>query len=111
MLAMVAGNVLRSMGPVEAAKWAENLPEGALRSTAMGRIANEYARKDPAAAAAWATSYIHDEKVRLETLARAGEAWARQDYAAAEWAASSGLPEKLQQAIVNSPGKDKDRKK
>ncbi|MEM8956021.1 MAG: hypothetical protein AAGD22_17835 [Verrucomicrobiota bacterium] len=200
LIGIVTNNVLRSQSPTEAAAWAETLPEGAIQSEAMGRIAGSLAREDPAAAAEWATEFVYQEKggrivygianqwaredsaaaanwlqslgdeapgrngafyntferwagndpvaasqfltdmptseerdaaisglvsrhrwedpvsaivwadsissekQRLETITRAGQAWTRLDpNAAAEWAVSSGLPEKLQKAIINPP--------
>ncbi len=97
MLGIVAGKILQAQGPIEAAAWAANLPEGALRTSAMGRVVYAYAERDPAAAAAWAGSTLYQEGGG-RILSGISSQWARRDGAAAVgWLESLG----------DSPGRPK----
>jgi hypothetical protein len=51
----------------------------------------------------WAEA-ISSPDERIETMIGVGRAWRHRDASgAAEWASSSGLPEDLQQRILNPP--------
>ena len=54
---IVAGAVLRTGSPTDAATWAEALPEGQLRNSVIGRVAHQYAESNPDEAAEWAANY------------------------------------------------------
>ena len=77
----VAGEKLRGEGPVAAAQWSEQLPNGDVKAAAMDRVANAYVAQDPQAAAAWAQQFAkEDYAVRL--IEEVGDEWAERDPAA-----------------------------
>lgn len=88
MLAMVADKVIKSQGPAAAASWAGDLPEGELRSSAMTKVAWNYAATDPEGAAAWATEY-NQQPGGNKLIDVVGGTWARRDpEAAIDWLGS-----------------------
>lgn len=82
LMEIVARETLRNQGPEAASQWAESLPDGALKGTAMARIAETYARKDPLAAAEWAQRFA-GEDYASRTIEQIGGRWAESDPAAA----------------------------
>jgi len=78
MMNIVTGKVLQTRGPVEAAAWAENLPPGSVRAGALGRVAGDYARKDPQAAVAWLEAIPASEDT-TRGMQSAFSAWAGRD--------------------------------
>jgi hypothetical protein len=61
LTAIVAAEVLRTSGPEEASQWSESLPQGAVKSAAMARVAVAYARQDAEAAARWAEQHAGED--------------------------------------------------
>jgi hypothetical protein len=82
LMEIVANETLRSKGPEQASQWAESLPDGPLKGTAMGRIAETYARKDPVAAAKWAQRFA-DKDYASRSIEQIGGRWAQSDPVAA----------------------------
>lgn len=78
LLGVVTSKVLRTDGASEAAEWAEALPSGALRASAMDRVAHEYVAKDPQAAAAWAERFVNEEH-SARIIEEVGDEWAERD--------------------------------
>ena len=90
LMEIVANETLRAEGPEAASQWSEALPDGPLKGTAMSRIADVYARKDPAGAALWAQKFA-SEDYAARTIERVGGTWAQNDpVAAVGWL--EGLP-------------------
>ncbi len=85
MIHIVAGAVMRSDSPAEAALWSEGLPEGKMREMAMNRMAGHFARSDPEAAASWAENFS-SEPSSAGVIGEVGQNWARRDaQAAVDW--------------------------
>jgi hypothetical protein len=85
LMELVARETLRNQGPEAASQWAESLPDGSLKGTAMARIAESYARKDPLAAAQWAQRFA-SEDYASRTIEQIGGRWAENDpVAAVNW--------------------------
>lgn len=82
LMGIVARETLRTQGPEQASQWAESLPDGPLKGTAMGRIAESYATKDPKAAAQWAQRYAANDYAS-RTIEVVGQRWAQSDPVAA----------------------------
>lgn len=82
LMEIVANETLRARGPEQASQWAESLPDGPLKGTAMARIAESYARKDPLAAAQWAQRFA-DKDYATRTIEQIGGRWAQSDPVAA----------------------------
>jgi hypothetical protein len=82
LMELVASETLRSKGAGQAALWAESLPEGALKGTAMARVAESYARTDPQAAARWVQRFA-TEDYAARAIGRIGANWAENDPVAA----------------------------
>lgn len=82
LLDIVTGKVMQSQGAERAADWAAALPDGDLRASAMGRVANDFARQDPEAAAAWAAP-LAGQAGGDRVLGAVSREWARRDGAAA----------------------------
>ncbi len=82
LMEIVAREALRTQGPEQASVWAESLPEGPLKGSAMSRIAEAYARKSPQAAAAWAARFANKDYASsaIEVI---GGRWAETDPTAA----------------------------
>ncbi|MFT4546063.1 MAG: hypothetical protein ACI9UA_002182 [Pseudoalteromonas tetraodonis] len=82
LLSIVTGEMLRSVGAEEASVWAENLPDGALRASAMDRVANRLVKENPEAAAAWAERFAGDPG-SARVIEEVGDEWAERDPVAA----------------------------
>jgi len=84
-MATVASEQIRIEGPEGAARWAESLPAGDLKGSALERVANSYVARDPETAAAWAAQFATvDYGVRV--IDEVGEEWAERDpVAAVSW--------------------------
>jgi hypothetical protein len=96
MIRMVGHEMLRGGDFDDAARWSENLPAGDLRSAAMDRIADRYARRDPEGAAAWVEG-LADQDDAARAISEVGGEWAERDpVAAVGWL--EGLPEGRGQA-------------
>ncbi|MEM9480986.1 MAG: hypothetical protein AAGA58_15135 [Verrucomicrobiota bacterium] len=78
MLRLISGKVLRTMSAEDAAAWAENLPEGRLRASAMDRVAHDYVGDDPVAAATWAEQFVGTEHA-ARVIEEVGDEWAERD--------------------------------
>ena len=92
--------------PAAASEYLSSMPDSPAKNSAITGFSSRIAHEDPQAAIAWAET-ISSEGQRNETMIAVGRAWARKDSsAAAAWAVASGLPENVQQAILNPP-KDK----
>ena len=90
LMELVAKETIRSQGTKQAAEWAVSLPDGPLKGSAMGQIADSYARKDPIAAARWAERYA-DQDYATNAIRQIGGNWAQNDpVAAVKWL--EGLP-------------------
>lgn len=82
LMEIVTNETLRAKGPEQASQWAESLPDGPLKGTAMGRIAESYVRKDPLAAAKWAQRFA-DKDYASRSIEQIGGRWAQSDPVAA----------------------------
>jgi hypothetical protein len=82
LMEIVANETLRAEGPEAASRWSEALPDGPLKGTAMGRIADAYVRKDPEAAARWAQQFA-GESYAARAVEQIGGRWARSNPVAA----------------------------
>ena len=82
LMEIVANETLRAEGPEAASRWSESLPDGPLKSTAMGRVAEAYARKDPEAAARWASG-LAGESYAARAIEQIGGRWAQSNPVAA----------------------------
>jgi hypothetical protein len=82
LMEIVANETLRAEGPEAASRWSESLPDGPLKGTAMGRIADAYVRKDPEAAARWAQTFA-GESYAAQAVEQIGGRWARSNPVAA----------------------------
>lgn len=78
LMDIVASETLRKEGHEAAAAWSQNLPDGPLKGEAMERIADTYARRDPAAAAEWVGQFA-SEDYATEAIEEVGQRWARAD--------------------------------
>ncbi|MEM7384267.1 MAG: hypothetical protein AAF514_04920 [Verrucomicrobiota bacterium] len=110
MLGIVTGKVLQSQGPLAASNWAENLPEGALRASAMDRVAHDLTNKDPEAAAEWVEKFVNEEH-SARVIEEVGDEWAERDpVAAVGWIESldqsKGKTEALSSALGEWVSKD-----
>ncbi len=81
LMGIVAGEQLRKEGPLVAASWAERLPDGAAKGSALDRVANAYVDRDPAAAAAWAAQFATAD-YGSRVIEEVGDEWAERDPAA-----------------------------
>ena len=85
LMEIVAKETIRSLGAEQASVWAEALPDGPLKGTAMSRIADSYARANLASAAQWAARFA-DKDYAANSIAQIGGRWAEKDpAAAADW--------------------------
>jgi hypothetical protein len=82
LMEIVANETLRAGGPESASRWADALPDGALKGTAMSRVADAYARKDPEAAARWAQGFA-GESYAARAVEQIGGRWAQSNPVAA----------------------------
>jgi len=75
-----------TQGLDSAASWADLLPDGDLKGTALDRVANEYVRKDPLQAAEWVSQYASQD-FGAQAIGEVAEEWAEDDpKAALDWA-------------------------
>ena len=87
--------------PAAASEYLATLPDSGVKNAAVSGFSRRLAWEDPQAAITWAGT-ISSEKQRADTMIGVGHAWMRKDEAAArDWALSAGLPENVQQAILN----------
>lgn len=85
LMYVVAGEALRSDGPVGASIWTESLPEGPLKGAAMNSVASRYVRTDPEAAAAWIEKFA-DRDYAAKAVREVGGEWAEKNpMAAVTW--------------------------
>jgi len=85
----IAGEMLKQ-GVDAASTWADGLPEGSLRASALSEVAEYYARQDISAAAAWVEAYAGSEDAN-RAVREIADRWANDSpQEAAEWV--SGLP-------------------
>jgi hypothetical protein len=78
LMGLVANEVLRTGGPVDASLWATGLPAGPMKTSTMGRVSYEYARKDPEAAVTWLESLPAGQD-QSRGFGSAFSAWAGRD--------------------------------
>jgi hypothetical protein len=95
---IVTGEVLRAAdSALDASSWAEALPEGQMRNEALGRVADHFAGRDPAATAEWAQEFA-DQPGTERIFWEVGANWAGRDpEAALEWVGD--LPEGESQQV------------
>ncbi len=87
--------------PVAAGEYLLSMSDSPKRDFAIKGFADGYARQDPETAIAWASD-ISDPSLRNQSLTRAGQSYFRSNpKAARDWLANSGLPENIQQEIIN----------
>ncbi|MFT4637460.1 MAG: hypothetical protein ACI8T1_000769 [Verrucomicrobiales bacterium] len=87
--------------PAAASEYLATMPDSGVKNAAIGGFSRRLAQEDPQAAITWAGT-ISSEEQRHQTMISVGQAWLRKDgNAAREWAVSAGLPENVQQAILN----------
>lgn len=104
LLSVVTSEMLRMSGAQEASRWAENLPEGALRASAMDRVANRFVAEDPVAAAAWAERFA-DEPGSARVIEEVGDEWAERDpVAAVNWLETLNTGEGKAQGLASAFG-------
>ena len=85
LMYIVAGEALRSDGPVRASIWTESLPEGPLKGAAMNSVASRYVRTDPEGAAAWIEKFA-DQDYAAKAVREVGSEWAEKNpMAAVTW--------------------------
>lgn len=82
LMGAVAGEQLRKSGPIVAASWAQKLPDGSAKGSALDRVAHDYVGKDPAAAAAWAEQFATAD-YGARVIEEVGDEWAERDPASA----------------------------
>ncbi len=92
----VAQEVLEN-GAADAAKWVDSLGDDDLKSGAMNRIAESYAREDLDAAIDWISDHASEEYAS-RAVTEVAERWAEDDpQAVMDWA--SNLPQETQQGV------------
>ena len=101
LMETVANEVIRQEGSIGASNWAATLKDGPLKGSAMGEIAEGYARTDPASAAGWIEEFAAQDYA-TRAVAEVGKKWAeREPLAAVSWLEK--LPEgQGQKAGLNS---------
>jgi hypothetical protein len=82
LIEIVAREAIRMQGAEQASIWAESLPDGAMKGTAMGRIAESFVRKNPLAAAKWSERFA-DKEYASNAIEQIGGRWAESDPVAA----------------------------
>lgn len=82
LMEIVAKETVRLQGAEQASIWAESLPDGAVKGTAMSRIAESYVRKNPQAAAKWGERFA-DKEYASSAIEQIGGRWAESDPVAA----------------------------
>jgi hypothetical protein len=78
LMEIVARETLRADGTAAASRWSESLPDGSLKGAAMHLIADEFSRREPEAAAAWAQRHA-TEDYAARAIGRIGGKWALQN--------------------------------
>lgn len=78
MIRTLAVEALRTGSPAEAAAWATNFSDGALKGAAMNRVAGVYARQNPEEAATWVGQFA-DQDFAQRAVAEVGEQWGERD--------------------------------
>ena len=74
----IASEQMRKGGLDSTLVWAEGLPDGSLKGSALDRVASSYVQKEPEAAAAWAEQFAStDWGVRV--IEEIGDEWAERD--------------------------------
>jgi len=101
LMETVTNEVIRQEGSIGASNWAATLKDGPLKGSAMGEIAEGYARTDPASAAGWIEEFAAEDYA-TRAVAEVGKKWAeREPLAAVSWLEK--LPEgQGQKAGLNS---------
>lgn len=85
LMEIVASQMLRADGPEGASRWSGSLPDGPLKASAMNKVADAYARLDPAAAASWVNN-MAGESYAAKAVEQIGGRWAQSDpVAAVSW--------------------------
>lgn len=85
LMEIVARETVRADGAAAASLWSDSLPNGPLKGAAMNLIADEFSRRDPEAAAAWAQSHAAEEYA-ARTIERIGGRWSGENpQAAVSW--------------------------
>jgi hypothetical protein len=82
MMHAVTSAVLRSGDPGQAAEWVDGLEDEDLRVFARERVAGEFVRRDPVAAAAWAAEY-NNQPDGSRLINHVSRDWAHRDPKAA----------------------------
>lgn len=78
MLGIVTTEVLRTGGPVEASLWTMGLPASSMKTSTVGRVSYEYAKRDPEAAVTWLESLPAGQD-QSRGFGSAVSAWAGRD--------------------------------
>ncbi|MEC9054455.1 MAG: hypothetical protein VX633_04070, partial [Verrucomicrobiota bacterium] len=86
-------------GMPNATAWAEQLPEGTIKASAFDRVADQFAREDPAAAAEWVKRHADQSYAERAVREVAEELGRENPEAAVRWVA--GLPEVTQSRAIN----------
>lgn len=85
LMEIVAKEALRAQGVEQASVWADSLPDGPLKGTAMRSVADSYVRKNPQAAAKWGERFA-DKDYAAGAIEQIGGRWAESDpVAAVNW--------------------------
>ncbi|NRB26692.1 MAG: hypothetical protein HRU37_03325 [Roseibacillus sp.] len=85
-------------GMSNATAWAEQLPEGTIKASAFDRVADQFAREDPAAAAAWVESHADKDYAERAVREVAEELGRENPEEAVRWLAD--LPEANQSRAI-----------
>jgi len=85
-------------GMSNATAWAEQLPEGTIKASAFDRVADQFAREDPAAAAAWVESHADKDYAERAVREVAEELGRENPEEAVRWLAD--LPETNQSRAI-----------
>jgi hypothetical protein len=75
---MISEEQLRQSSVQQSVQWAESLPAGDLKASAMQRVAEGYVDKDPEGAAKWATNLI-DGPYASKVIPEVSDEWAERD--------------------------------
>ena len=86
-------------GMSNATAWAEQLPEGTIKASAFDRVADQFAREDPAAAAEWVKRHADQSYAERAVREVAEELGRENPEAAVRWVAD--LPEVTQSRAIN----------
>ncbi len=86
-------------GMPNATAWAEQLPEGTIKASAFDRVADQFAREDPAAAAEWVKRHADQSYAERAVREVAEELGRENPEAAVRWVAD--LPEVTQSRAIN----------